>query len=464
MKKIGIVAVLMAALLIGMAFAPTVSAVKNGEKANGEKIDDKTVLEKIRNLPGIDKNSIQTDLDEPSLTTNAKQSISESDGRCWNWKPRLIHFSFPMRDENDPLPIKVDMWVNLRNYKFGETKIDYFSPGSGLSADANANTNPSMTLIESRLVKEGYFMVVGITPSEASYDPESLDYSEEALKKLDVPDHVKDVRKVIRLFQRAGFDYDYTIEGHSAGALNAALAAVKIGDSDPRFKELDIKDMVLQYKDGTPQAEYATISYKAVSDLYNGGVYEYSSFKDYKRMAGVIRAYPGMYIDSEVPRGEDLALGNFSVEGLFYFASIHTGWMPGLVTGATGLPDNWYFGDGGYLAGNYQFMPDPADDIYSFSQTRIETMFEALDKIKYGAYPTVFERDTMAIWAGIDPIDWNKISNQVKINWRNDECGFGDVSQIDRAYEILSGRSSFSYEVRPGFCHADEVYADNAFN
>lgn len=451
MKTKGIAAIV--ALLVLAVFIPAGSAVQNVEK-----IDDKTVLEKIRNLPGVDKNSIQMEeLESDFFTTSIEKRKP---------RPRLTHFSFQIENEDSPLLTMVDIWENPWNFNHRLTKIDYFSPGSGLSADANANTNPSMTLIESRLIKEGYFIVVGITPPEANYDPESLDYSEEALKKLGVPNHVKDVRKIIKLFQIAGFDYDYTVEGHSTGASNAALVAIEIGDSDPRFKELGIKDIVLQYKDGTPQAEYAAISHKAVSDLYNSGVYEYSSFKDYKQMAGIIRAYPGVYIDSGVPR--ELFVpglsGNFSVEGFFHFASIHTGWMPGPVTGVTGLPDSWPFGNGGYLAGNYQFMSDPADDIYSFNLTRIETMLEALDKIRYGAYPTAYERDIMAIWAGINQVDWNKISNQVKINWRNDECGFGDVSQIDRAYEILSERSSFSYEVRHGFCHADEVYADNAFS
>lgn len=449
MKKI---AAMLAALLVLAVFIPTGSAVKNGEQ-----IDEKVILEKIQNLPGVDKNSIQMEF-KPATNVES-QSMSRS---YWKWKPKFIHFSFQMKNEDGPLPTKVDVWVNLKNYR--KTKIDYISPGSGLTVDANFNTNPSRTLIEDRLIEEGYFMVVGINPPEASYDSESSDYSGEALKNYGSPSHVKDVRKVIKLFQKAGFDYDYTVEGHSAGAFNAALVAVEIGNSDSRFKELGIHDIALQFKQGTVQAEYAKISHDAVSNLYNNGVYEYSSFKDYKQMADIIRAYPGVYIDSEVPR-EFFApgfSGNFSVEGFFHFASIHTGWMPGPVTDITNLPDSWPFGNGGYLAGNYQFMPDPTDDVYSFNLTRIETMFEALDKI-YGAYPTAYERDIMAIWAGINPVNWDNISNQVKISWRNNECGFGDVSQIDKAYEIFSGRPGFSYNLRTGFCHADEMFADSAF-
>lgn len=460
MNPKGTIATLIALLMLLAVFIPTGSAVQNGGQ-----MDEKTVLEKIQNLPGVDKNSIQIEprYSFPITSVESQSAISEGDKYRWNWKPRLIHFSFPIKNEDGPLPIIVDVWINLRSYNYGETKIDYILPGSGLNVDANFNTNPDRTLIENRLVEEGYFMVVGITPPEASYDPESSDYSEEALKNYGSPSHVKDVRKVIELFQSVGFDYDYTIEGHSAGAFNAALVAVEIGSSDPHFKGLDIHDMVLQYKPGTAQAEYARISHGAVSDLYNSGVYEYSSFEDYKQMAALIRAYPGVYIDSGVPReffAPDFS-GNFSVEGLFYFASIHTGWMPGPVTGATGLPDSWPFGNGGYLTGDYQFMPDPADDVYSFSLTRVETMFEALDKIEYGAYPTAFERDIMAVWAGINPVDWSRIS--VPVKWENAEYGFGDVSEIDQAYEILSQKTGFLYSVRKGVGHADIMFADDAF-
>jgi len=459
MKKIAA----MLALLVLLAVLPVVSAVQAGEKQTQKaEVIEKDVLENIQNLPGIDKDSIQKEF-ETSSFENAimSQSMSSTGYSGYCWKPKLIHFSFLMKNNDGLLPTKIDVWVNLRNYNYKKTKVDYLSPGSGLNVDANFNTNPVKTLIESRLLEEGYFMVVGINPPEASYNPENPRYSEEALKNYGMPSHVKEARKVIELFQSVGFDYDYEIEGHSAGALVAALVAVEIGDSDSRFKGLTIHDVALQFNQSTVQAEYATASYNAVANLFENGVYEYSNFTQYKKLANTIRAGYGS-ADSGVARGDPLP-GNFTVEGLFYFASIHTGWMPGPVTAVTGLPDSWAFGNGGYLAGDYQFMPDPADDVYSFSLTKIETMFEALDKIKYGAYPTAFERDIMAVWAGINPMDWDNISSQVKISWRNDECGFGDVSQIDKAYEILSGRPGFSYNVRTGFCHADETFANSAF-
>lgn len=416
-------------------------------------------LEKIQNLPGIESDSMSLPQTQSSETGIMSQSMETKETKTQTMrhyrKPKIAHFSFMMKDDSHKLSTKVDVWVNLNNHK--KIKIDYLLPGSGLNTEADFNTNSGKTFVENCL--EEYPIVVGITPAEAEYNPENPAHSQIMLSELGVPNHVAEAKKVINFFQKYGLNYDYAVEGHSAGAMVAAMLATELGKTDRHFIELGIHDMALQYKAGTPQAANALASYNAVLGLYENGIYEYSNFVQFKTLADTIRAGYGS-ADSGVPRGDPLP-GNSTVEGLFYFASIHTGWMPGPVTGITGLPDSWYFGDGGYVGGDYQFAADPANDSYNFSSTKPETLFSALDKIKYGAYPTAFERDIMATMAGINVVNWNNIA--VPVYWKNTELGFGDVSKIDQGYEVLSKKPGFSYTVKKSFGHADIMFADNAF-
>lgn len=342
--------------------------------------------------------------------------------------------------DNEPLPIKLDILKDLYVYPI---KTIYSSPGSGLNTESNFIT-PRNNNLAIFLVNKGYIFV-GTTPREDAAPPVP---NFGLFKDWGLAKHTNDFNKVITLFQNV-IDQDYEVLSHSAGALVALNYASLTNMA--KFKAVRVIDIVGQYPPNSQEFINSQISLGATQDFISRGIFSDTDILGFKLIAQQAQANPTG--DSGFPR--PVGGGNFTNEGLLFFALIFTGQLPGKLTEVTGLPSSWYFKQG-FLAGTYEFGPTPIEDNYSLTYTNIETVFSALGSIGSGTYPMAYNRDFFAVWSNSYPLVWENI--RVPVFYINTELGFGDVSHT---ISLLSS-ASVIYDVIMGYAHADPVFSETA--
>jgi pimeloyl-ACP methyl ester carboxylesterase len=340
--------------------------------------------------------------------------------------------------DNDVLPLKVDI---LKHIYIQPIKNIYSSPGSALNTESNFIT-PKNKNLSTFLVNKGY-LFIGITPREDAIPP-TFDFG--LIRDWGLEKHTEDFRKIVTLFQCID-NRDYDVLGHSAGALAVLNCSSKSRDN--KLKAVRVIDIVGQYPPDSQEFINSQISLNAVNEIMSRGIFADTEFAGFKYIVEQASINPTG--DSGVPRPMG---GNFTNEGLVYFALIYTNQLPGLLTEITGLPSNWNFKQG-FLSGSYTFGTLPTDDIYSLNHTSIETVYSAIANISSGIYPVAYERDFYAVWSNSYPLNWNSI--KVPVFYINTELGFGDVS-----HTIGLLKNVAMYDVVIDYGHADPVYSNTA--
>lgn len=341
--------------------------------------------------------------------------------------------------DNEPFPIKIDV---LKDINIPSIKTIYSSPGSGLNTESNFII-PKSKNIAIYLVNKYSATFVGITPREDAA-PSVFNFG--LMRNWGLEKHTNDFSKIITIFQNI-FQNDFEILGHSAGGL-VALNYASITDIT-NLKAIRIIDIVGQYAPNSTEFTNSQISLNAVNSLINRGVFSDTDILGFKIIAQNAQTNPNG--DSGVPRP---AGGNFTNEGLLYFALIFTGQLPGNITEITGLPSSWYLK--GFFSGTYEFGATPTEDKYSLIHTKIQTIYDSLASIGSGIYPMAYDRDFFAVWTNSYPLVLQNI--KVPVFFINTGLGFGDVS-----YTIsLLSSTNVIYDIMNNYGHADPVFSETA--
>ncbi len=341
--------------------------------------------------------------------------------------------------DNDVLPIKVDI---LKNIFMSPVTNIYLSPGTALNTETNFIT-PNNKNLAVFLANKGY-TVIGITPREDAATP-GFNFS--LMKDWGLQKHTDDFNEIVTIFQNIG-NMNYEILGHSAGALVVLNYASQIHDN--RLNAVRVIDIVGQYPPDSQNFQYSQISMNAVNQVINSGTFIDPGFQGFEFLAQQAQNDPNG--DSGVPRPVG---GDFTNIGLLYFALINTNVLPGILTPTTGLPGNWQFVQG-FLAGTYKFGPLPTEDVFSFTHTDIQTIYNSLTSLGSGIVPLAYDRDFFALLSNQFPLAWNNI--KVPVFYINTGLGFGDAS-----YTVgLLTNSNVTYGIVNDYGHADPVYSNTA--
>lgn len=345
--------------------------------------------------------------------------------------------------DHDILPIRIDILANIFRTP---TKNIYLSPGTGLNIESNFIT-PVSNNIAVFLANKSY-LVIGITPRE---DAAPQDFNFELMKDWGLQKHTDDFSEIVKLFQSI-YNINYDILGHSAGAAVVFNYSSKVDfHKDKKLKAARTIDMIGEYSPNSQEFNNAQISLNASDQLINSGTFIDSDTAGFKFVAQQAQLNPNG--DSGVPR--PVPGGNFTNIGLLHFSLIYTGQLPGILTGITGLPGNWYLKQG-FLSGTYQFGDTPTSDTFSLTHTNINTIYSAVSAIGSGIYPLSYERDFYSLWINSFPLIWENI--KVPVFYVNAELGFGDDS-----YTVgLLTHSNVTPSIIHDYGHADPVYSYTA--
>lgn len=342
--------------------------------------------------------------------------------------------------DNDPLPLTVDI---LKDIYTSPIKNIYTSPGSGINTEANFIT-PRSRNVAIYLVNKGYNFI-GVSPREDNA-PSLPNYG--PFKDWGLQKHSDDFYKVITLFQNILY-LDYDVLGHSGGALTVLNYASKTLDN--KLKVVRVIDMIGSYSPNSQEFINSQTSRDATIQLMNRGKFADTDILGIRFLVQSAQSNPTG--DSGFPR--PVGGGNFTNEGLLYYALIHSNQLPGPLTGITGLSSSWYFKQG-YLSGTYTFGNTPIDDTYNLTHTNIQTIYSLIATIGSGIYPMAFDRDIFAAWCNSFQLIFEDI--KVPIFYINTELGFGDA-----AYTLsLLKNSNVTYSNVSGYGHADPTFSDTA--
>jgi pimeloyl-ACP methyl ester carboxylesterase len=350
-------------------------------------------------------------------------------------------------DETYPLTINV---VAMK--KPHPQKVIYLIPSSSLNF-AGSFFTPLEDSLAFYLAQNGY-LVVGITPRE---DSVPLDGDWSVMADWGMAKHRTDIRKIVRLVQRAVKGKPYDVLGHSLGAICAIDYAATYSESD--FKSVMILDIPsLDPVTQTNKIMYAQAALYAYAQLMGSGVYGEDSVDQLKLLLNMAHVYP--QADSGQSRAAVGLPGNFTLGGLLHFSLIHAAWMPGVITPIVGLPQEWPMVLG-HAAGHYDFALDPQQDSYGLTQMDVSRLEAAANEVGSGIGALALVRDYTAAIADLPPyqIDWTGI--QEKMIWVNGGLGMG-AQTYGAELVRQSGNPHVDVVVVPGYGHMDMVIGRTA--
>lgn len=216
--------------------------------------------------------------------------------------------------------------------------------------------------------------------------------------------------------------------------------------NDRRLDRLLIIDAYNIDPTNSDAVEDAAYLYEAYDYLINAGYYVDDSLKNFGGLINGAVADPTG--DSGIPRAlmlpPDIApyfSGNFTFAGLMHYWLINSGYMPGIHTPISGLPQDWPMLVGS-TAGYYTPALDPLYDEFGMTYTSMESIQSFSANMGASVIPLALLRDCAAASAynGVYPIDWDAIDTEVV--WVNTEYGYGPqawgASQIeDMTFTII---------------------------
>ena len=371
-----------------------------------------------------------------------------------------IWVQFKTRDQ---YPLTIDVVLDRHA---PTQRLAFMLPGSGANFTSNFFTpTPAGDSLALFMIQNGYG-VIGVTPREDGF-PVSADRA--VMDGWGLAQHRDDAWSVISRVEAALPSVHYMVVGHSAGAASALDIAAHY--SSPQFDkvvpmEIDSFDPITQPTEVAMHLANA----QAYANLIGAGVHADEAVVQFQQMFQAAAAAPTT--DSGFPREafQPGLAGNFTIQALLYFATIHTAWMPGSTTSETGFPETFSLFQG-HAAGTFAFSPDPLTDTYAYSQTNYSTFEASVLEMNSGLYPMSAFRDYSAL-NGHAPacgspscpmppysIPWSGIGE--KVVWINAELGYGvnhHASQLIQA----AGNSNVHVDVVGGYGHADLAWGDHA--
>ncbi len=386
-------------LVIAALFATTTGAYA----ATGRQLADTAIAALKASAPGSTSKTVMATL-------------------SWSW----LKVDYAYKTGEYTYPVTVDL---LGSNFTTANRIVYMLPGGGANF-ASSYFTPLDKNLAQYFRKAGY-LVVGITPREDSA-PGGISYSFMSDWGMDM--HKKDIREVICTIE-SSLKKSYRVVGHSFGAAYALDYAASY--ASPLLEKtiaLDIYSFSGSYDAAVSQAMFAAAASQEP--------YVDASYTDMKSLALASLLLPK--IDSGMPRG-DFGPGNFTYEGLFYFALINSIYMEG-----ADLLD-WPLNQG-YAAGRYYPAPCPLFDYYYLTKSDINTVRSMIFLLGSGVVPFAVYRDFFDCNGyNVDyGITWEAVSKP--LIWLNTELGYNDnmagADLVPSAVPVTTG-------VIPGYGHLD---------
>jgi len=317
---------------------------------------------------------------------------------AWSW----LEVDYNYEKSTYLYPITVDLVGS--NFATA-SKVVYLLPGGGANF-ASSYFTPYDTNLAQFFRKAG-FLVVCITPREDRV-PTGISYSFMSDWGLEM--HKLDIQNVISVIQ-SRLNKPYRVVGHSFGAAYALDYASTCGG--PFFEKVIALD-IYSYDHSTTAADSKAYFEELIAD----GSYVDTSYSDMKLLALASMLLPK--IDSGEPRRTatyDYGPGNFTYEGLFYFALINSNVMEG----ADDL--DWPLVKS-YAAGVYRASICPLFDCYYLTKSDIDRIRSMVFQLGSGLVPFAVYRDWFDV-SGQNTygLDWSGMS--VPVVWINTSLGYG---------------------------------------
>jgi len=347
----------------------------------------------------------------------------------WSW----LKVDFAYKTGEYTYPITVDL---LGSNFATASKVVYLLPGGG-SNFASSYFTPINDNLAQYFRKAGY-LVVGITPREDNA-PTGISYSLMADWGMEM--HRKDIRKVICTIE-SKLNKSYRVVGHSFGAAYALDYAGAY--SSPLLEKTIALDIYSFDGSDAAAASQAMFAVAASQEPYVD-----KSYTDMKSLALVSMLLPK--IDSGESRG-DFGAGNFTYEGLFYFALIYSTYMEG-----ADLLD-WPLTQS-YAAGEYYPAQCPLFDYYYLTKSDIDTVRSMIFLLGSGVVPYAVYRDFFdcsGYQVSYPGINWEGVNKPLV--WLNTYLGYN--ASMAGAYQVI--HAPVTMAVIPGYGHLDILLSRTA--
>jgi pimeloyl-ACP methyl ester carboxylesterase len=332
---------------------------------------------------------------------------------------------------DEEYPLTVDVVATTFDAPQG---IVFMLPGVGANFRGNFFTPEEDNLAQ--FLRDSGYLVVGIT-SRADSLPDIEDYS--FMADWGIERHREDIREIIDIVTNAT-RLPYNIVAFSYSSMVALdYASVYPSDSLERVVLIDMYNI-----DPSNEGDVlkSNTLYNSYQFLIDSGYYFDSSVSAFGDLVAAALAYPEA--DSGVPRAAVLPPeiapyfpGNFTYDGLLHFWMIYSGYLPGIHTPISGLPNDWPLLLSS-LAGDYTMAPDPLNDTFSFTHTSSAVLSELAANMGSALIPLALQRDCAALSAynGAYSIDWSNI--EAEVVWINTALGYGDQAYAATQIENVS--------------------------